>query len=55
MKKVNKNLNQFKDYKKLEIIDCYNINDVNNETKNIANHYKNILLTTGKVNEKNLT
>lgn len=49
IKKVNNNLNQFENCKKIEIIDCYNLNEVGNETNNISKNYKNVLKTMGKI------
>lgn len=46
--KVNKNLEQYKSYKEFEVIDCYSLDEVNGEIKNISNKYGSVLKTLGK-------
>lgn len=46
--KVNNNLEQIKKYKRIEIIDCYNMEEVGNKAINIVQDHKNILMTNGK-------
>lgn len=48
IKKVNNNLKQLKDYKGIEVIDCYNLNDINGEVRNISTKYGRVLKTLGK-------
>ena len=48
IKKVNNNLKQLKDYKGIEVIDCYNLNDINGEVRNISTKYGSVLKTLGK-------
>lgn len=48
MEKVNNNLKQLKDYKGIEVIDCYNLNDINGEVRNISTKYGSVLKTLGK-------
>ena len=47
--KVNKNLNQIKNYKDIEIIDCYSIEEVDSNANKIREKYNNVLLTNGKI------
>ena len=46
--KINYNLNQIKKYRKIEIIDCYSIEEVGCKAEIIKQKYKNILVTGGK-------
>lgn len=48
IEKVNKNLNQIKNYKNIEIIDCYSLDEVGCKAEKIRQNYKNILMTNGK-------
>ncbi|MBO4293355.1 MAG: hypothetical protein J5881_03085 [Clostridia bacterium] len=48
IKKVNKNLNQIKSYKNIEIIDCYSLDEVGSKTDDIRRSYRNVLMTNGK-------
>jgi len=48
IKKVNNNLKQLRDYKGIEVIDCYNLNDINGEVRNISTKYGSVLKTLGK-------
>lgn len=48
IQKVNKNLNQIKNYRNIEIIDCYSLEEVGNKTDEIRHNYKNVLMTDGK-------
>ena len=48
IEKVNNNLEQIKKYKKMEVIDCYNLEEVADKTKTIVSNHKNILITSGK-------
>lgn len=43
IEKVNNNLKQIKEYKNVEIVDCYNIEEVGNMAKSIAEKYKNVI------------
>ena len=45
--KVNKNLKQIKDYKNMEIIDCYNLEEIGSKTNSIIQSYKSILSVKG--------
>jgi len=45
--KVNKNLKQIKDYKNMEVIDCYNIEEIGSRTNSIINSYKAVLTVKG--------
>ncbi len=45
IEKVNNNLNEIKNYKKFEIVDCYNLNEINTDMKTIANNHKSVLKT----------
>lgn len=48
IKNVNKNLeNWIKDDNKIEIIDCYDINEIEENVEEIAKKYNNILVTAG--------
>ncbi len=49
IEKVNKNLNQIKSYKNIEIIDCYSLEEVGSKTQEIRQNYKNVLMTNGKI------
>lgn len=49
IEKVNKNLNQIKSYKNIEIIDCYSLEEVGSKTEEIRQNYKNVLMTNGKI------
>lgn len=46
IEKINNNLNQIKKDKKIEIVDCYNVEEVQNKIENISKKYKNILVTS---------
>lgn len=46
IEKVNNNLKQIKEYKNMEIVDCYNIEEVGNNAKTIAKKYKNVFSST---------
>lgn len=48
IEKVNNNLEQIKGYKEFEVIDCYNLDEVNGEIKSISNKYGSVLKTLGK-------
>ena len=48
IKKVNKNLNQIKNYRNIEIIDCYSLDEVGDKVNIITKNYENILMTEGK-------
>ena len=48
IKKVNNNLKQLRDYKGIEVIDCYNLNDINGEVSNSSTKYGSVLKTLGK-------
>lgn len=50
IQKVNSNLNQLKSYKKIEVIDCYSLEEIGNETNDIIKNHKGILKTMGKIN-----
>lgn len=45
IEKTNKNLNQIKELKDIEIVDCYDLNDVENDSKKIIKEHKKILVT----------
>ena len=45
IEKTNHNLNQIKELKDMEIVDCYNLNDLENNANDIKNNYKKILVT----------
>ena len=48
IKNVNKNLeNWIKDDNKIEIIDCYDINEIEENVEEITKKYNNILVTSG--------
>ena len=49
IEKINKNLNQIKNYKNIEIIDCYSLEEVGIKTEEIRQNYKNVLMTNGKI------
>lgn len=46
IEKVNTNLDEIKNYKKFEIVDCYDLNEINSDMKIIANNHKSVLKTT---------
>lgn len=48
IEKVNKNLNQIKSYKNIEIIDCYSLEEVGCRAEQIKQNYENVLMTNGK-------
>ena len=48
IQKVNKNLNQIRNYRNIEIIDCYSLEEVGSKTEEIKHNYKNVLMTDGK-------
>lgn len=48
IEKVNKNLEQIREYKKMEVVDCYDISEVENKINNIVDNHKTILTTIGK-------
>ena len=45
IEKTNKNLKQIKEFKNIEIVDCYDLNEIGNNTSDIANKYKKTLVT----------
>lgn len=46
IEKINNSLSQIKKDKKIEIVDCYNVEEVQNKIENISKKYKNILVTS---------
>ena len=49
IEKINKNLNQIKNYKNIKIIDFYSLEEVGIKTEEIRQNYKNVLMTNGKI------
>lgn len=47
--KVNNNLKQFNDYKNIEVIDCYNLEQIDNKSLEISQKYSSVLNTEGKI------
>lgn len=45
IEKINKNLDQIKKYKKIEVVDCYNLEEITDKTENIANKHKKVIVT----------
>ena len=45
IEKVNNNLNEIKQFKKIEIVDCYNIDEVGKKASNILKKHKSVLVT----------
>lgn len=48
IKNINENLSRNVEESKFRIIDCYSIDDVAEETKQIANNYESVLTTVGE-------
>ena len=46
---INKNINQIKQYQPINVVDCYNLQEIGNNANIISKNYKNIL-TTLKIN-----
>lgn len=46
IEKVNTNLDEIKNYKQFEIVDCYDLNEINTDMKILANNHKSVLKTT---------
>lgn len=46
IKKINKDLNKIKQDEKIEIVDCYNVEEVENNIEDISKRYKKILVTS---------
>ena len=46
IEKINNNLKQIEENNKIEIIDCYNVEEVENKMMNISKKYKKILVTS---------
>ena len=46
---INKNINQIKQYQPIDVVDCYNLQEICNNENIISKNYKNIL-TTLKIN-----
>lgn len=54
IKKVNRDIKQITESKKLEIIDCFDVNNLEDNLSDIAGNYSNILNTTGITQIKNV-
>ena len=46
IEKINNNLKQIEENNKLEIIDCYNVDEVGNKMMNISKKYKKVMITS---------
>lgn len=53
IKKVNNDIKEITESKKLEIIDCFDVNNLEDNLSDIAGNYSNILNTTGITQIKN--
>lgn len=47
--KVNKNLKQLNEYKNIEVIDCYNLEQIDNNSMEVSQKYSSVLNTEGKI------
>ena len=49
IQKVNRNLEQIKSYKNIEIVDCYSLEEVGCKAEEIKQNYNHLLMTNGKI------